>query len=295
MYQKHWEVLLVDDEPEVLSVSKLAMKRITVYGLPLHIHTCASKAEAIAFLQSPGAFPDLAVAFIDVVMETETAGLELCEYIRGTMKNKVTQIIVRTGQPGRAPEREVIDRYDISGYLTKVDATEDRLYSIVKSAVRDHYFVRNSTAIISVLSTIAQAASSPEALLAAFKKWAHHVERDGLGRELSSVQDHVALFAGDQIVFSIGDYTDAQKAVAARSSVANEQWIPIGSIGDSYAMTNENLLIRHRPPQGPEVQFLARIGFPLPEFFVNYLYQFTVSMMALSGFSMRAAAAQAGG
>ena len=48
MFFKEWVVLLVDDEPDVLSVSKLAMRAIKVYDLPLKIYTAASKAEAIA-------------------------------------------------------------------------------------------------------------------------------------------------------------------------------------------------------------------------------------------------------
>ena len=32
----------------------------------------------------------------------------------------------------------VLDRYDINGYFTKVEATEDKLYSLVKSGVRQY-------------------------------------------------------------------------------------------------------------------------------------------------------------
>ena len=66
-------------------------------------------------------------------MESDTAGLELCEYIREKQQNRLTQFYIRTGQPGIAPEREVIDRYDINGYFTKVELTEDKLYSLVKA------------------------------------------------------------------------------------------------------------------------------------------------------------------
>ena len=79
MFFKEWVVLLVDDEPDVLSVSKLAMRSFTVYGLPLKIYTAASKTEAIALFQDSFELAaSLAVAFIDVVMESDSAGLELC-------------------------------------------------------------------------------------------------------------------------------------------------------------------------------------------------------------------------
>ncbi|MCB0064721.1 MAG: hypothetical protein KDE19_21505, partial [Caldilineaceae bacterium] len=130
MIYNEWDVLLVDDEPDVLSVSKLAMRDFEVYGLPLKIHTAASKAEALEFLRSkPENQFGLAVALVDVVMESDSAGLELCQTIREEMGNKLTQLFIRTGQPGVAPERSVIDRYDINGYFTKAEATEDKLYS----------------------------------------------------------------------------------------------------------------------------------------------------------------------
>src|SRR5262249_32060868 len=122
----HWEILVVDDEPDVLAVTRLALKSIQVYGIPLRIHECRDKTEAIKYLQNTAEFSDLALAIIDVVMDTDHAGLELCKFIRDELKNRITPIVLRTGQSGKAPEREVIDRYDISTYLTKVEATNEK-------------------------------------------------------------------------------------------------------------------------------------------------------------------------
>src|SRR5213078_1197307 len=101
MFAKEISVLAVDDEPDVLSVTKLALRNMKVGGLPLNVHTASSKAEAIELLNGPlgsqvRGISRIAVAFIDVVMETDHAGLELCEYMRDTMGNKITQIYVRT-------------------------------------------------------------------------------------------------------------------------------------------------------------------------------------------------------
>ena len=108
MLNQEWEILLVDDEPDVLTISQLALKGFEVYGLPFKIHTAESKAEVLELLEiRPDLHPPLlAVAFIDVVMESDTAGLELCQHIREDMGNRITQLYVRTGQPGIAPERE---------------------------------------------------------------------------------------------------------------------------------------------------------------------------------------------
>jgi CheY-like chemotaxis protein len=145
MFFGEWNVLVVDDEPDVLSVTKLALKDIKIYGLPIKIYTAHSKAEAIDMLSLPPlAIPgqaegSLAVAFIDVVMESQQAGLELCEIIRNKLGNRSAQLFIRTGQPGVAPERTVVDNYDISGYFTKVETTEQKLYTLVKSGVRQWF------------------------------------------------------------------------------------------------------------------------------------------------------------
>lgn len=146
MLFNQWHVLIVDDEPDVLAVSKLMLRNANVYGLPVKVHLANSKADAIELLHNtfhiPG-IPDgmLAVAVIDVVMESDNAGLELCQYIRKEMHNQSAQLFIRTGQPGMAPERTVIDNFDISGYFTKVEMTEQKLYTFVKSGIRQWYSI----------------------------------------------------------------------------------------------------------------------------------------------------------
>lgn len=185
MLNSDWPILIVDDEPDVLQLSKLVMQDFTVYGLPVTLHTATSKAEAIELMQTqlipvlptiPP--PRVAVAFIDVVMESNSAGLELCDYIRNTMNNKVVQLIVRTGQPGIAPERDVIDRYDINGYFTKAEATEDKLYTLVKSGVRQYLSFMAAT-IASTMSSRLSAAAGSKDMLKQFLNMAPMLRRDG--------------------------------------------------------------------------------------------------------------------
>src|SRR3954451_16932434 len=98
MFQRSYPVLLVDDDPDVLSVSKLALRSMTIFGVPLNVSAASSKAEAVEMLGRRttrlrgGGIAPFTVALIDVVMETDTAGLELCQYVRDTMKDKITQI-----------------------------------------------------------------------------------------------------------------------------------------------------------------------------------------------------------
>ncbi len=136
-YFTKWDVLVIDDEPDVLTLSRLTLGDLEVYGLPLGLHMARTKAEATQLLEeTPDLATNLALAFVDVVMESDVAGLELCRYIREEIGNRNTQIFIRTGQPGLAPEKEVIDHYEINGYVIKMEATEEKLYMLVKSGVR---------------------------------------------------------------------------------------------------------------------------------------------------------------
>jgi len=185
MFNTSWPLLLVDDEPDVLQLSKLIMQDFTVYGLPVELHTATSKAEAIELMETellpllPSVpAPRIAVAFIDVVMESDTAGLDLCEYIRETKGNKVVQLFIRTGQPGVAPERHVIDHYDINGYFTKLEATEDKLYSLVKTGVRQYLSFLAAMAM-SMMTTVSIAAAGSRQSLRGVLPMMPMLRRDG--------------------------------------------------------------------------------------------------------------------
>jgi CheY-like chemotaxis protein len=177
MLQKEWPVLIVDDEPDVLAVTRLVLKDVRVDGVPLKLQTASSKAEAIQLLSDapgpPGA-PSYAVALIDVVMETPTAGLEVCEFVRNNLKNKAAQLFIRTGQAGLAPERAVVDRYDVNGYFTKVESTDDKLYSMVKTGVRQNEYLVNSQVFFRILTTVAgQPRPTIERMLGAYGVFLH--------------------------------------------------------------------------------------------------------------------------
>lgn len=144
MFFREWNVLVVDDDPDVLEVTRRALRNVRVYGLPVKVHTAGSKAEAINLLEGPLALqgsmePVVAVAFVDVVMESNTSGLELCDYIRHEADGHSIQLFLRTGLPDVAPDRSVMDKYDISGYVTKSELTEHKLYSLVAHGVRQWF------------------------------------------------------------------------------------------------------------------------------------------------------------
>ncbi|GJM09823.1 MAG: diguanylate cyclase [Lysobacteraceae bacterium] len=134
-----WKLLIVDDEPDVHSSTILAIGRETICGRRLRFLHCHSCAEAKALLTTNA---DIAVILLDVVMESERAGLELIEYVRDELEMTDTRIVLRTGQPGYAPELDVIRRYEINDYKSKSELTRNKLYTTITSAIRSYAQIR---------------------------------------------------------------------------------------------------------------------------------------------------------
>lgn len=135
-----WKVLLVDDEPAVHEVSNLILSSLSFEGRDIELLCASSAAQAREFLAQ---HHDVALILLDVVMETDDAGITLVHHVRGQLRDSDIQIVLRTGQPGMAPERDVVLRYEINGYFLKTDITSQRLHSIVISALRSYRHARS--------------------------------------------------------------------------------------------------------------------------------------------------------
>ncbi|KZN47124.1 DUF3369 domain-containing protein [Pseudoalteromonas luteoviolacea] len=130
-----WKVIIVDDEPEVHAVTKLALSDFEFQKKKLEFLSAYSGEEAKQVVMD---HPDAAIVLLDVVMETDDAGLKVAQYIRETAKNNNIRIILRTGQPGQAPERQVIVNYDINDYKSKTELTAQKLFTVVMSSLRSY-------------------------------------------------------------------------------------------------------------------------------------------------------------
>lgn len=132
-----WRVLIVDDEPEVHNITRLVLNDFEFENGSLELISAYSATEAREILESE-AGKDIAVAVVDVVMETNHAGLDLVKWIRESLNNHRVRIILRTGQPGEAPEEKVIRTYDINDYKNKTELTALRLKTLFYSALRGY-------------------------------------------------------------------------------------------------------------------------------------------------------------
>ena len=203
-----WKVLIVDDEPEVHAVTKLALSDFTFQGKNLSFFSAFSGAEAKTLIAQ---HPDAAIMLLDVVMETDDAGLLVARHIREQLHNEHVRIILRTGQPGQAPERQVIINYDINDYKSKTELTAQKLFTVVMSSLRSYRDIlslqQSRQGLEKIINASADLFSS------------HSMEQfiDGVLQQLTSILgcDENALLVSSSLVAGniSGDIADPHKLV----------------------------------------------------------------------------------
>lgn len=154
---RKWKVAVIDDDQAVHEGTRFALSDYNLNGQTLEILSAYSAAEGRKLMQ---AHPDIAAVLLDVIMETDAAGLDLVEYIRNEIRNETVRIILRTGQPGQAPERRVIVQYDINDYKAKTELTADKLFTSLTAALRSYQQLERMVQTRRGLEIIIDAAST---------------------------------------------------------------------------------------------------------------------------------------
>lgn len=139
IYNEPWKILVVDDEPDIHAVTSLIAKDIIFESRPVKIYSAYSASEAMEILKN---IEDIAVALIDVVMESDDSGLKLVQFIREELDNKKMRLVIRTGQPGYAPPREIILRYNIDDYREKSELSSNALFTLIVSKLREYKYIK---------------------------------------------------------------------------------------------------------------------------------------------------------
>lgn len=130
-----WKILIADDDAAVHQVTKMVMAGFQFDDKPVQFISAFSGKEACQVMDQ---HPDIALVLLDVVMEDDQAGLDVARYIRETLGNHSVRIVMRTGQPGQAPEEDVVRRYDINDYKDKTELTKTKLVTLFFSALRSY-------------------------------------------------------------------------------------------------------------------------------------------------------------
>jgi signal transduction histidine kinase len=154
---RKWKIAVIDDDPAVHDGTRFALSDYSLNGQGLEILSAHSAAEGRKLMREHS---DIAAVLLDVIMETDIAGLELVEYIRNEIRNETVRIILRTGQPGQAPERRVIVQYDINDYKAKTELTADKLFTSLTAALRSYQQLERMVQTRRGLEIIIDAAST---------------------------------------------------------------------------------------------------------------------------------------
>lgn len=136
-----WKIMIVDDDVEVHNVTKLVLNDFMYKNSRLEFLSAYSAKQAKSIIDNNR---DISVMLLDVVMEEEDSGLKLVNYIRNELKNNEVRIILRTGQPGQAPEKKVIFDFDINDYKEKTELTSKKLFTTIVSSLRAYESIHSA-------------------------------------------------------------------------------------------------------------------------------------------------------
>ncbi|MDQ5942175.1 MAG: diguanylate cyclase [Pseudomonadota bacterium] len=232
-----WHILIVDDDAEVHNATLFALQDIRIDGRALHFIHAYTGDEALTAIRSDD---DVAVIILDVVMEHESAGLDLVKRIRDDLGRSALRIILRTGQPGYAPEMRVIREYDINDYKTKSELTRVRLLTTLTTAVRSYDQLRTIMSARRGLSLIVDTAAdlfshrdlpgfADAAVRSAIALAGHGASgflcarRSGFGSHLNEMRNFIIGAAGTFAGLTGKPLQDSGDAAATVERVLNEQ------------------------------------------------------------------------
>ena len=137
---KAFNILVIDDEPDIHAAIKMSIKHEKVLERPITILSAHSKQEALDIVNSFD--QEICVIFLDVVMETEHAGFDFLSDLRARDIHPQPQVVLITGQPGLTSERDASRNYEINAYLSKSDLSPYRLTSILNTSIRNFITIK---------------------------------------------------------------------------------------------------------------------------------------------------------
>ncbi len=273
-----WRVLVVDDDLDVREATRFNLRDMRIDGRPLQLLEAASAAQAESLLAAES---DVAVVLLDVVMETPDAGLRLVERLRAHAEWQALRIVLRTGQPGYAPELDVIRRYDINDYKTKSDLTQVRLVTTLTVALRGYQQLRRLDAHQRGLEKVVRASGSLMRERSTFQAFAEGVltqlctlvdgEPDGvlLLRRVPSAPGEVMVAAGAFLPWRGQSETALpDPLLATLKALEGRQVVDVGPYGAVRAHTND----------GEDMVVLFSLTGPLDALALQLLELFAVNL-----------------
>jgi len=129
--EETWKVLIVDDDREVHSLSKIALSNFSFLGKNLDLFSAYNEDDTLHLLKNH----EFAVVFLDVIMENDDSGFKIVNHIRNVLHDQYIQIIIRTGEANSLSEQAIFSQYHINSYCEKTELTRDKLFSHLHAAL----------------------------------------------------------------------------------------------------------------------------------------------------------------
>ncbi len=271
-----WKILLVDDEQDVHTVTKMALDGIRFQQRPLEFLHAYTGQQALELLEQN---QDIAVLLLDVVMESEHDGLDTARKIREQLNNHLVRIILRTGQPGSAPEIQVIQDYDINDYKNKTELHSSKLTTTIIAALRSYDQLLKSESLRKALDNMLHCSQ----LLLSVKSSAEFLEH--LVEQLRELLPLLQLSAPEKAVYAVLDARFQQLTLSPFGHqrylfLPDNQWIEqfseLTNNGVSEAVFYQNLALIpiHRTNANHTVCIALEYDTPISEQEQNLLLNF---------------------
>ena len=227
-----WTILLVDDDKDVIEVSQLVFEGIEFEGRSLRILTANSGLEGQHIFETE---PDIAVAFIDVVMDTDHDGLDLVEFVRNKLGNHETRLIMRTGNPGAAPPLDIVRHLEIDDYKEKTEMTAERLEISLLTALRSYRSLTASKAKSRFVATMSHEIRTPLSAVLGLSYLALRTELSARQRDyLEKIQS-----SSNHLLGIINDILDISKLESKKVALEKTAFDLESVLSAAMTMTSE--------------------------------------------------------
>ena len=128
-----WKILISDDDEDIHLMTKAVLKDFVYKNKELQFFSAYNGIDTVELLKNNN---DIVLVLLDVIMESDDAGLQVVKQIRDKLKNNNIQIILRTGQAGQLLEDDVVMNYAINDYKEKTELTSKKLITSVTTSIR---------------------------------------------------------------------------------------------------------------------------------------------------------------
>ena len=128
----HWNILIVDDDIDIHAVTEFALKGVRINERNINFLHAYTGSEAIDLFRKGKEKIDL--IFLDMVMETQDAGLKVATWLHNQVHLIEKPIVIlRTGQPGKLSIKTVLATGMFDGMIEKSNVTYRYLINYLSS------------------------------------------------------------------------------------------------------------------------------------------------------------------